>query len=167
MIIEKRKIPGISYAFTRDGIELPVLDITHPLFTSSIDEEKLKKMIPEIAPEARKRAESFRNMPMFIKRFLAKRSYIMAGMMEMTTGKEYLSGLSTMMMKLGPGLIGKGRRKFLTPPPIPKLTPFFMVSISTSACGWPAPRRVGKLWFDAEPPGAVWDRIPPLWKSGS
>jgi hypothetical protein len=113
MIIEKRKIPGISYAFTRDGIELPVLDITHPLFTSSIDEEKLKRMIPEIAPEAKKRAEGFRKMPLFIKRFLAKRSYIMAGMMEMTTGKEYLSGLSTMMMKLGPGLIGKGSNKLL------------------------------------------------------
>ena len=42
MIVEKSKIAGISYAFTKDGIELPVIDITHPLFISSIDEEKLE-----------------------------------------------------------------------------------------------------------------------------
>lgn len=111
--IEKRKIPGVSYAFTKDGIELPVLDISNPLFISSIDEVKLERMIWEIAPEAKKRAESFNKIPAFIKRFLSKRSFIMAGMMEMTSGSEYLSGLSTMMMKLGPGFIGKGRGKFL------------------------------------------------------
>ena len=32
----KKKIPGLSYAFTGNGVELPVLDITHPLFLSSI-----------------------------------------------------------------------------------------------------------------------------------
>lgn len=111
--VEKKKIPGISYAFTMDGIELPVLDITNPLFSSSIDEEKLDRMIPEIAPEAKKRAESFNKIPAFIKRFLSKRSFIMAGMMEITSCNEFVSGLSTMMMKLGPGLIGKGRKKFL------------------------------------------------------
>jgi len=109
--VEKSKIPGISYAVTKDGIELPVLDITNPLFVSSIDEEKLERMIREIAPEARKRVESFNKIPLFIKQYLSKRSFIMAGMIGMTSGNEYLSGLSTMMMKLGPGLIGKGRRK--------------------------------------------------------
>lgn len=111
--VEKNKIPGISYAFTMDGIELPVLDITNPLFISSIDEDKLERMIAEIAPEARKRAESFKKIPQFIKRYLSRRSYIMAGMLEMESGSDYVSGLSTMMMKLGPGLIGKGRGKFL------------------------------------------------------
>ena len=40
----KNKISGISYAFTNDGIELPVLDITHPLFISTIDEDAFKKL---------------------------------------------------------------------------------------------------------------------------
>lgn len=111
MIIEKRKIPGISYAFTKDGIELPVLDVTHPLFVSAIDEAKLQEMIKEIGNDAAKRAENFNRIPPFIKRFFVKRSYIMAGLMEMTSGNQYVSGLSTMMMKLGPGLIGKGRKK--------------------------------------------------------
>jgi len=34
----KNKLPGLSYLFTINGIELPVLDITHPDFISSIDE---------------------------------------------------------------------------------------------------------------------------------
>jgi hypothetical protein len=111
--VENNKIPGVSYALTMDGIELPVLDITNQHFISSINEEKLERMILEIAPEARKRAESFKKIPLFIKRYLSKRSYIMSGMLEMESGNDYVSGLSTMMMKLGPGLIGKGRGKFL------------------------------------------------------
>jgi len=43
---------------------------------------------------------------------MAKRSYIMAGFMLKDTNDTFLSGMSTLMMKLGPGLIGKGRRKF-------------------------------------------------------
>jgi hypothetical protein len=110
---EKIKIPGISYAFTIDGVELPVLDVTHPLFISSIDELKLQKMISEIGNETAERAKKFYSLPSFVKKYLAKRSYIMAGFMEMDSGNTYVSGLSTMMMKLGPGLIGKGRKKFL------------------------------------------------------
>ena len=111
MITEKRRIPGLSYAFTKDGIELPVLDVTHPLYAAGTDEANLHEMIKGIGKNAAKRAESFNKIPMFIKRYFAKRSFIMAGIMEMSTGNRYVSGLSTMMMKLGPGLIGKGRKK--------------------------------------------------------
>jgi len=36
----KNKIPDLSYAFTLNGVELPVLDTTHPLSFSSIDDIK-------------------------------------------------------------------------------------------------------------------------------
>ena len=111
-IPENHKITGISYAFTGNGIELPVLDITHPLFINSINEEKLSKMLIEIEQKGEERAESFNKIPAFIKDFMAKRSYIMAGFMLKDTDDTFLSGMSTLMMKLGPGLIGKGRRKF-------------------------------------------------------
>jgi hypothetical protein len=112
-ISERNKIAGISYAFTENGIELPVLDITHSLFLSSINEEKLDKMLKEIKQKGEERAESFDKIPAFIKSFMAKRSYIMAGFMLKDSEDTFLSGLSTLMMKFGPGLIGKGRRKFL------------------------------------------------------
>lgn len=107
-----KKIRGISYACTSDGIELPVLDITHPLFIESINEEKLKKILQEIGSKAGERAESFNRIPRFIKNFLAKRSYIMAGILDQSPENSYLSGLSTMMMKLGPGLISRGNKGF-------------------------------------------------------
>lgn len=112
-VLERNKIAGISYAFTDNGIELPVLDITHPLFSVSINEDKLQGMITEIEQKGEERAESFRRIPAFIKNYMAKRSYIMAGFMLKDTEDTYLSGMSTLMMKLGPGLIGKGRGKLL------------------------------------------------------
>jgi hypothetical protein len=111
-IFERNKITGISYAFTENGIELPVLDITHPLFLKSINEEELDKMIKEIRQKGEERAESFSKIPAFIKNFMAKRSYIMAGFMLKDTDDTFLSGMSTLMMKFGPGLIGKGGGKF-------------------------------------------------------
>ena len=39
----RKKVPELSYVFTQNGVELPVLDITNPYFISSIDENKLKK----------------------------------------------------------------------------------------------------------------------------
>lgn len=111
-ILEKNKIAGLSYAFTENGIELPVLDITHPLFINSINEEKLARMLKEIEQKGEERAESFDKIPAFIKEFMAKRSYIMAGFMLKDTDDTFLSGMSTLMMKFGPGLIGKGKRKF-------------------------------------------------------
>jgi hypothetical protein len=85
--------------------------VTHPLFISSIDEESLHNKINKIAPKARKNAENFNKIPTFIKRYFARRSYIMASLLELTSGNPYVSGLSTMMMKLGPGLIGGGRKR--------------------------------------------------------
>ncbi len=111
-IYEKKKIPGVFYAFTDNGIELPVLDVTHPLFIESINEEKLNNMLKEIVKKGDERAENFNKMPFFIKNFLAKRSYIMAGFLLKDTDDTFLSGMSTLMMKLGPGLIGRGRKKF-------------------------------------------------------
>lgn len=112
-ICEKNKIKGLSYAFTVNGIELPVLDITHPLFTDSISKEKLDKMLKDIVKNGEKRAAKFNKMPGFIKNFLAKHSYIMAGFLLKDTDDKFLSGISTLLLKLGPGIIGKGTRKIL------------------------------------------------------
>jgi hypothetical protein len=109
----KKKIPGLSYAFTGNGVELPVLDITNPLFISVIDEAKLKKMLKQAEKNAAETAEKFNNMPALIRNFLAKRSFTMAELLQHNDNNAYLSGVSTLMLKLGPNLIGKGRKRFL------------------------------------------------------
>ena len=109
----KNKQPGLSYAFTGNGVELPVLDITHPLFISSIDEVKLKELLKKAEKNAEETAEKFNNMPAYITRFLAKRSFTMAELLQHKGDNVFLSGVSTLMLKLGPGLIGIGRKRFL------------------------------------------------------
>jgi len=109
----KNKIPKLSYAFTLNGVELPVLDTTHPLFLSSIDEVKLKEMLKKSEKTAEKTAEKFNNMPFYIKKFLANRSFIMSELLQESGDNAFLTGLSTLMLKLGPNLIGNGRKRFL------------------------------------------------------
>jgi hypothetical protein len=109
----KKKVPGLSYAFTGNGVELPVLDITHPLFNYSIDEAKLKEMLRKAKKNADKTAEKFNNMPAFLKIFLANHSFTMSELLQNKGDNAFLSGVSTLMLKLGPGLIGKGRNRFL------------------------------------------------------
>lgn len=104
------KLPGLTYAFTLNGIELPVLDITHPAFISSIDEEKLKKLIPYVEKNAEKNAERFNKIPLFIKKYFIKHSFAMAELLQNETS--FATGISTLMMKLGPNLIGKGIKRF-------------------------------------------------------
>lgn len=106
----KNKLPGLFYVFTMNGIELPVLDITHPDFISSIDENKLKKMLPYVEKNAEKNATKFNKMPTFIKNYFAKHSFAMAELLQ--NESSYASGISTLMMKLGPNLIGKGKKRF-------------------------------------------------------
>jgi hypothetical protein len=109
----KNKNADLSYAFTLNGVELPVLDITHPLFISSIDESKLKEMLTKSEKSADRTANKFIRMPVFLKRFLAKKSFIISELLQENGDNAYLTGLSTLMLKLGPDLIGKGRKRFL------------------------------------------------------
>src|SRR5271157_453366 len=90
------KIPGISYAFTDDGIELPVLDITHPLFISTIKDDVLKTLRLRAAQKAKqvKNYSSFKRKAMT--RFLKPKN-------------TYASGMHTLALKLGPNLL-KGRK---------------------------------------------------------
>jgi hypothetical protein len=108
MQYEKRKIPGISYAFTESGIELPILDITHPLFKVSINKAHLEKVRNTIDKTGDKMVVQLKAMPSFLKNFLSQHSYIIAGFLSINKENNFLSGISTLMMKLGPGLIGNG-----------------------------------------------------------
>ena len=109
----KNKIPELSYAITTNGVELAVLDITHPLFISSIDEVKLKAILKRVEKTADQNAKKFNKMPAFIKNFFAKRSFIMSELVHENNTSEYLTGISTLILKLGSNLIGKGKKRFL------------------------------------------------------
>jgi hypothetical protein len=102
----RNKIPELSYVFTLNGIELPVLDITHPYFNACTDDKSLIKLLPLIEKNAEKNAEKFNRIPPFIKNYLAKRSFAMAELLQVKDENSFATGITTLMMKLGPKLIG-------------------------------------------------------------
>jgi hypothetical protein len=101
---EGNKVPGLRYVFTDTGLELPVLDITHPLFEQSVDDTVLAAQ----RAQSSALAAMVRAMPEAQRRMITERSYIWGT--HFTDGAEtgYLSGMGTYMLKLGPGLIGGG-----------------------------------------------------------
>jgi len=104
----KNKISGLSYAFTDSGAELPVLDITHPLFIASVDDADIDLLIRNSPHQAQR----IKEMPDYVKRFLGKRSVIMGGIYLKDSKDLYLNGMSTLMSKMGPYLIGGGWKTF-------------------------------------------------------
>lgn len=106
------KLPGLSYCFTLSGVELPVLDITHPDFVSSTDEKVLARLLPYVEKNAEENAEKFKKIPAFIKRYWARNSFAMNELLQMEGESAFASGITTLMMKLGPRLIGKGKKRF-------------------------------------------------------
>ncbi len=86
----------VPCAFTDNNIQLPILDITHPYFISSIDEITFRLKCAEAAAKA----DSSKKMPGFLKGFIRKMFNL---------ENTYMSGMCTFLYKLGPALL-KGRK---------------------------------------------------------
>ena len=97
-IPEKNKKPGVCYAWTDDGLELPVIDVTHPAFAFEVGEAELSALIDQavrsvnVAPAALQAA--------------AQKSLLVRGMVE--SSGTYTSGMMTYLNKLGPDNLGDG-----------------------------------------------------------
>lgn len=104
---EASRIPGLMYVFADNGIELPVLDITHPQFLSSIDESRLdevgkasiQKMLAMGQMSDAQRGTYYEQL---------LKSYIFGPVFVSDPGANFMSGMSTYVYKLGPNLIGGG-----------------------------------------------------------
>ncbi|MDD1504806.1 hypothetical protein PVA17_18850 [Lysinibacillus sp. CNPSo 3705] len=81
----------ILYAVFENEIQLPILDITHPLFNASIDEQAYHLSCLKSA----RSIESLKKMPGFIRNIFVKMSNV---------DNSYLSGMRTLLYKLGPDL---------------------------------------------------------------
>jgi hypothetical protein len=103
---EKNKKPGVCYAVTDDGLELPVIDITHQTFAFKMSESELNT----IAEKNIRGLERMKRIPAFVRRFyiafIARRSILMRGMTK--ARGSFVSGVSTYLNKLGPDNLGSG-----------------------------------------------------------
>ncbi len=106
-IPEANKVPGLPYVFTDTGLELPVLDITHPLFEASIDESSLA----DERAQSSLTAAMIRAMPEDQRKMITDHSYIWGTHFSDKAGANYLSGMGTYMLKLGPRLLGGGEER--------------------------------------------------------
>jgi hypothetical protein len=108
----RKRLPGLVYSFTENGLELPFPDITNKAFTSCTDEKRLKQLLPYVEKNAAVNAEKFNKIPALIKNHMSKHSFAVAELLKSDSDSPFASGLTTLIMKLGPGLIGKGRKRF-------------------------------------------------------
>jgi hypothetical protein len=90
---------GLASARTREGFDLPVIDVTNPRFAVPDDPATLRAVQDALAGEERRR----RRIPRFIMRLLlaraARKSRLVRAMFD--SDKGYLDGMSTYVMKLG------------------------------------------------------------------
>jgi len=97
-IPEKNKKPGICYAWTDDGIELPVIDITQPDFAFSMSEAEASALI-----DAMQRSSK---MPVAVLQSIATKSILVRGFVE--SAGTFTTGMMTYLNKLGPDNLGEG-----------------------------------------------------------
>jgi hypothetical protein len=98
---ERHKLPGVCYAVTDEGLELPVIDVTHPAFSRYPGPE-------ELAVIARRTIDGFANstrVPAFVYRWMAGRSVIFRNVM--AARGTYLPGVPAYLQKLPPETLGE------------------------------------------------------------
>lgn len=99
-----KKVEGIHYAVTRDGLELPVIDITHSAFhTERPTQDQLDRQVAEAVAKQ----ETYERRPTWLRKvmfwFFARHSIIMRGVMG--SHGTFLTGMSTYLLKLTPGTL--------------------------------------------------------------
>jgi hypothetical protein len=98
------KRPGVCYALTDDGLELPVIDVTHPAFRVDVS-------AADLARARRDHVRTLRRwglLPAFLRRLLlrllSRHSVLVRGFLRAEGG--FFSGMNTYLLKLGPGNLG-------------------------------------------------------------
>jgi len=98
--------PGIVYATTPDGLELPIIDITHPAFAIPDDPASRSELIEQYKLTSANESRG----PIFIRRLFmklgARRSQLLRALIE--PRGSFLGGLTTYIMKLGPANLPDG-----------------------------------------------------------
>ncbi len=98
-VAEARKQPGVFYALTDDGIELPVVDVTHPNFALSLSQEQESELVAHFLSAQRR----FARLPALLRtgllRYATRGSQIAAGLRR--AEGTFLDAMTTYLFKLG------------------------------------------------------------------
>jgi hypothetical protein len=101
---EHHKRPGVCYAVTNDGLELPVLDVTHPAFQCEVSDERQARMVERFLRHQRQFARLPGWMRSAMMRFFLRGSRLGRGLRR--AEGSFLDGMTTYLFKLGPQNLG-------------------------------------------------------------
>ncbi len=102
--LEANKKLGVCYVLTPDGLELPVIDITHPAFAEpALSDAELQERFTRFLERS-----PFRRLPRFLRSLLFQRMMrrSLVGRCLLEARNSFVSGTSTYLMKLGPDMLG-------------------------------------------------------------
>jgi hypothetical protein len=105
-IPEKNKKPGVCYAVTNEGVELPVIDVTHKEFALNLSPEELAARHRKFMGDVNRKIWMPRFLYRQLLRFLLRKSVLMQGIRK--ASDRFLSGMNTYLLKIGPGNLGEG-----------------------------------------------------------
>jgi hypothetical protein len=94
------KQAGVCYAVTDDGVELPVIDVTHPAFGVHADPAQVETAIDQWV----RAMKAGLQMPPEAMRAAASQSILMRG--TLAASGTFMSGMVTYLFKLGPENLG-------------------------------------------------------------
>jgi hypothetical protein len=108
-LIERNKIPGVQYALTRDGIELPVVDVTHPAFALAVTDTEMRAEIEKFLKQNSPLTRVPAPLRTLLLRILLRGSVLAKGIRQ--AEGTFMSGLHTYLLKLGPQMLGSAYAK--------------------------------------------------------
>lgn len=97
-VAEKNKQPGVCYAFTDDGVELPVIDVTNPVFAEDPSPQRIAALCDGF--------RHFQRLPVFLRRLFSRNSIAMRGLNDRSA--TFLGGMTTYVARLSPNVLGRG-----------------------------------------------------------
>jgi hypothetical protein len=101
---DMNKRPGVFYAVTTDGVELPVVDVTHPAFALTLSSAEQQALVEKFLQQG----VPFGFLPKPLRTRLLQfflRGSVLAEGIQQAQGS-YMSGLHTYLLKLGPEMLG-------------------------------------------------------------
>lgn len=92
-LVEKNKRAGVHYAVTSEGVELPVVDVTHPAFALSVSEAEQRALVERFLREGQPLAGLPRPLRILLLPLLLRGS-VLARCIQSAEGT-FLSGMGT------------------------------------------------------------------------
>jgi len=102
-VLEPNKRPGVVYALTKDGVELPVIDITHPVFSLNIRDAEQSALVQKFLREPIPFHFLPRRLRAVLLQFFLRNSMLAEGIRR--SQDTFMTGMHTYLLKLGPDML--------------------------------------------------------------